>query len=141
MSWIAGICLTCIGGSLVRLCIPQDAKSGVGKALRFLSSLILLLGVISPFLSPLPEELPLPQMTVGAGETVDAAVLLLEKSTDRIRRDVQTAFPETAFTLSLDRDTEEMQLIVSCSDEREGKLLCSYIEAKYQLPCQWEERT
>jgi len=140
LSWIAGLCLTCIAGSLVRLCVVQDEKSGIGKALHFLSSLILVFGVISPFLPPFPEGLSLPQVTVETGETVDAAAMLLKKSTERIQKDVQTAFPGIDFDLAIDTEAEEMEFILSCREEREERLLCSYIETKYQLPCRPAER-
>ncbi len=134
-AWAITVILAlCIRG-IFSFLLPRGEKSPFYKPLRFLAALILLLVLISPFLSLLkaPASIRFGDFAkADEGLRYDPASLLLERSRERIEERIRSAFPTGDYRILFDTDESTSTITsirVITADRELGKRIHDFLIA------------
>ena len=109
-AWAVSVIVAAVAGGVLSLLLPNGEKSPLYRPIRFLSALILLLLLCSPFLRLLRDPTLLSGSDFAAadeGLTYDPGAILLEQSEKTVEKRVREAFPEGDYRIVFDTDEEE----------------------------------
>lgn len=136
--WVWCLILLSFGGKLITQFLPRGEKSPLRAPLRLLLSLSLILVLFSPWIRLLSSDKDPTKAFDSfftAQEQIDGDKLILEQMGKTMKKSVDTAFPNTDYSLEIYTDEKNVPILVKVVgiDSVEGQKIADFIQINYGM--------
>lgn len=136
--WIWCLILLSLGGKLIGQFLPRGERSPLFSPLRLLLSLSLILVLFSPWIRLLSSDQDLSHALDSffcEQEQIDSDKLILEQMGKTMKKSVDTAFPDTEYSLEIYTDETNVPILVKVTglDVTQGQKIADFIQLNYGL--------